>query len=87
MDQFVANDHNDAKIKYERVQDPNSWIAPRNIAIPCFMDVRRALLRFMTRLQKAVASSEDGKDHDDPVDNLFFKIDQMENHPTCCSDQ
>jgi hypothetical protein len=76
VDHFVANDHDDAKIEYERVQDPSSWIAPRNIAIPCFMDVRRALLRFMTRLQKAVASSEDGKDHDDPVDNLFFKIDQ-----------
>ena len=81
MDRFLANDHNDAKIDFGRVQDPNNWIAPRNMAKPCFVDVRRALLRFMTRLQKAVASSEDWKDHDDPVDNLFFKIDRDGNSP------
>ena len=41
VDQFIANDHNDAKVEYERLRDPNSWLAPRNVATLCFLEVRR----------------------------------------------
>ena len=33
-------------------------------------------MRFMNRLRSSLASSEDGKPHDDPIDSSFFLADQ-----------
>ena len=75
VDQFIANDHNEAKLEFTQAYDPYSWVAPRNAAIPCFLEVRRALTRFMARLRLSLISSEDGKAHDDPIDSSFFSAD------------
>ena len=76
VDRFIATDHNEAKLEYERLQDPNSWVAPRNAAIPCFLEVSRALVRFMARMRRSLTPPADGTVNADPIDSLFFLTDQ-----------
>ena len=76
VDRFIATDHNEAKLEYERLQDPNSWVAPRNAAIPWFWEVSRALEKFMTRMRRSLTPPDDGTVNADPIDSLFFQKDQ-----------
>ena len=69
VDQFIANDHNEAKLEFTQAYDPYSWVAPRNAAIPCFLEVRRAVTRFMARLRLSLIPSDEGKAQDDPLDS------------------